>query len=225
MNGDDKEPIPGLDDIPATEPAAETVTEMPVAETEEIEEQTVPISVNKKKKGLNPFIEITNKEKVLPYVTSQSPRKNHFKFKNINDQNNLAAALGDQYTIEFSEVRSRPHMAIYKKNNTNNQTNNQTKDIIGKVHFLYHDEKTPDNKYIKLYLYNFTDNEIQAEIEAKLKNFFENFKPVGAASATADAATNAGPTGGGKRRVRHRKTMKKRHTSKRHARRKTRARR
>ncbi len=209
MNGGGEELIPGLDDI-VVRPVAG-----PVVETEEIEEETAPISINNKKKGLNPFIEITNKEKVLPYVTSQKTRTNHFKFINEKDQDALVAALGGQYMIEFSEVKSKPHMAIMKKKN--NSTNESIKDIVGKVHFLYYDKKPPQTKYIKLYLYDFANNEIQAEIEGKLKNFFENFTP----SAPSQTVTSQG----GKRRILPRKTIKKRRVSKRHVRRKTHARR
>jgi hypothetical protein len=112
-------------------------------------------------------IEIQNKSKILPYVTSQSPRKKHFMFTNNADRERLSDILKNTgLTVEYSTVRDKPYITLMKDN-----------ELVGKIHFLYYNENTPEDKYIKLYFFDFVDPDQYSTVKSKLVNFFENFKP------------------------------------------------
>ena len=74
-------------------------------------------------------------------------------------------------------------------------------ELVGKIHFLYYNENTPEDKYIKLYLFDFVDPDQYSIVKEELVKFFENFKP------------SKNLQGGNKRKtnIKHRRTHKKRH--------------
>ena len=112
-------------------------------------------------------VEIQNKTSILPYVTSQSPRKKHFMFTNDADREQLSNILKNTgLTVEYSTVRDKPYISLMKDN-----------ELVGKIHFLYYNENTPEDKYIKLYLFDFVDPDLYSTVKSKLVDFFENFKP------------------------------------------------
>ena len=112
-------------------------------------------------------VEIQNKTIILPYVTSQSPRKKHFMFSNDADKERLSDILKNTgLTVEYSTVRDKPYITLIKDN-----------ELVGKIHFLYYNENTPEDKYIKLYLFDFVDPDLYSTVKSKLVDFFENFKP------------------------------------------------
>ena len=112
-------------------------------------------------------VEIQNKTAVLPYVTSQSPRTKHFQFKNTNDKDNLTKVFTNNgLTVEYNTVRDKPYITLNKGGET-----------VGKIQFLYYNENTPQDKYIKLHLFDFTDPSLYSTVKSKLVDFFENFKP------------------------------------------------
>jgi len=112
-------------------------------------------------------VEIQNKTIILPYVTSQSPRKKHFMFTNDADREQLSDILKNTgLTVEYSTVRDKPYITLIKDN-----------ELVGKIHFLYYNENTPDDKYIKLYLFDFVDPDQYSTVKEELVKFFYNFKP------------------------------------------------
>ena len=112
-------------------------------------------------------VEIQNKTIILPYVTSQSPRKKHFMFTNDADREQLSDILKNTgLTVEYSTVRDKPYISLMKDN-----------ELVGKIHFLYYNENTPDDKYIKLYLFDFVDPDQYSTVKEELVKFFYNFKP------------------------------------------------
>ena len=136
-------------------------------------------------------VEIQNKTSILPYVTSQSPRKKHFMFTNDADRERLSDILKNTgLTVEYSTVRDKPYISLMKDN-----------ELVGKIHFLYYNENTPEDKYIKLYLFDFVDPDQYSIVKEELVKFFENFKP------------SKNLQGGNKRKtnIKHRRTHKKRH--------------
>ena len=136
-------------------------------------------------------VEIQNKTSILPYVTSQSPRKKHFMFTNDADREQLSNILKNTgLTVEYSTVRDKPYISLMKDN-----------ELVGKIHFLYYNENTPEDKYIKLYLFDFVDPDQYSIVKEELVKFFENFKP------------SKNLQGGNKRKtnIKHRRTHKKRH--------------
>ena len=136
-------------------------------------------------------VEIQNKTSILPYVTSQSPRKKHFMFTNDADREQLSNILKNTgLTVEYSTVRDKPYISLMKDN-----------ELVGKIHFLYYNENTPEDKYIKLYLFDFVDPDQYSTVKEELVKFFENFKP------------SKNLQGGNKRKtnIKHRRTHKKRH--------------
>jgi hypothetical protein len=202
-----KEYIPGLDH---NENITEDNHEQNVTSYEVAAEAEEPIASNKNKSHVikNEFIIIENKDKVLPYVTSQTPKTNHFMFKNIKDQENLGSVLAPKdsgFTAVFSTTRDKPHITLTRGNK-----------IEGKIHFLYYDKNKSDNKYIKLYLFDFTDNEVHSDIKNKLKSFFENFTP-------ANSSVSQQQQGGKKKRSALYSAKRRRAVTKgrRHAKRKT----
>jgi hypothetical protein len=75
-------------------------------------------------------VEIQNKTSILPYVTSQSPRKKHFMFTNDADREQLSNILKNTgLTVEYSTVRDKPYISLMKDN-----------ELVGKIHFLYYNE-------------------------------------------------------------------------------------
>ena len=136
-------------------------------------------------------VEIQNKTSILPYVTSQSPRKKHFMFTNDADREQLSNILKNTgLTVEYSTVRDKPYISLMKDN-----------ELVGKIHFLYYNENTPEDKYIKLYLFDFVDPDQYSIVKEELVKFFENFKP------------SKNLQGGNKRKsnIKHRRTHKKRY--------------
>lgn len=137
-------------------------------------------------------VEIQNKTKILPYVKSQPVRTKHFQFTNDTDTLQLTKVLKSipGLTVEYSTVRDKPYITLIKDN-----------ELVGKIHFLYYNENTPEDKYIKLYLFDFIDPDQYSTVKSKLVNFFENFKP------------SKNLQGGNKRKsnTKHRRTHKKRH--------------
>ena len=112
-------------------------------------------------------VEIQNKTSILPYVTSQSPRKKHFMFTNDADREQLSNILKNTgLTVEYSTVRDKPYISLMKDN-----------ELVGKIHFLYYNENTPEDKYIKLYLFDFVDPDQYSTVKEELVKFFYNFKP------------------------------------------------
>ena len=145
--------------IEASEPEPESKPEP------ELESKTPEMTKNGKVKP-EP-IEIQNKSKILPYVTSQSPRKKHFMFTNNADRERLSNILKNTgLTVEYSTFRDKPYITLMKDN-----------ELVGKIHFLYYNENTPEDKYIKLYFFDFVDPDQYSTVKSKLVNFFENFKP------------------------------------------------
>ena len=141
--------------------------EASIPEVETVEEHPTKPKTTKNGKVMPETVEIQNKTKVLPYVTSQSPRKKHFRFINDGDTKQLTAVLESipGLTVEFSTVRDKPYILL-KKNS----------ELVGKIHFLYYNENTPEDKYIKLYLFDFVDPDLYNTVKDKLVQFFENFK-------------------------------------------------
>ena len=113
-------------------------------------------------------IEIINKTNILPYVTSQNPRNKHFKFNNDNDTLQLTSVLESipGLTVEYNTIRDKPYISLIKNN-----------ELVGKIHFLYYNENKPEDKYIKLYLFDFVDSDFHNRVKDILVKFFENFKP------------------------------------------------
>jgi hypothetical protein len=112
-------------------------------------------------------IEIQNKTKVMPYVISQPVRTKHFMFTNDADRQKLTEILENNgLTVEYSTVRDKPYITLKKASGT-----------VGKIHFLYYNENTPEDKYVKIYLFDFIDPTLYSTVKNKLVNFFENFKP------------------------------------------------
>ena len=139
-------------------------------------------------------VEIQNKTSILPYVTSQSPRKKHFMFTNDADREQLSNILKNTgLTVEYSTVRDKPYISLMKDN-----------ELVGKIHFLYEPILIDDllsNNYIKLYIFDFVDPDQYSIVKEELVKFFENFKP------------SKNLQGGNKRKtnIKHRRTHKKRH--------------
>lgn len=157
----------------------------------ELEPEPEPEQMTKNGKVKPETVEIQNKTSILPYVTSQSPRKKHFMFTNDADREQLSNILKNTgLTVEYSTVRDKPYISLMENN-----------ELVGKIHFLYYNENTPEDKYIKLYLFDFIDPDQYSTVKSKLVNFFENFKP------------SKNLQGGNKRKsnTKHRRTHKKRH--------------
>lgn len=137
-------------------------------------------------------IEIVNKAAVLPYVKPQKSKFWHFEFTSPDNQNKLSNVLtssNDSLTVEYGETQKSPDIMLKRGS-----------DIVGKIHLLLCDRRDanlPEKYYIKLYFYDFVDNELYDNVKKNLINFFENFK------------SNASQQGGKKKR-RHHRTMKKR---------------
>ena len=133
----------------------------------EPEPEPEPEQMTKNGKVKPETVEIQNKTIILPYVTSQSPRKKHFMFSNDADKERLSDILKNTgLTVEYSTVRDKPYISLMKDN-----------ELVGKIHFLYYNENTPEDKYIKLYLFDFVDPDLYSTVKSKLVNFFENFTP------------------------------------------------
>ena len=111
-------------------------------------------------------IEIQNKSTVLLYVESQPVRVKHFQFKSDNDTKQLTAVLESipGLTVKYSTVRDNPYITLTKGD-----------ELVGKIHFLYYNENTPEDRYIKLYLFDFVDPDLYNIVKNKLVKFFENF--------------------------------------------------
>lgn len=182
-----EEDIPGLeetqqiDDIISSEPLPPNNLESPkVLETGKVEPDT---------------IEIVNKAAVLPYVKPQKSKFWHFEFTSPDNQNKLSNVLtssNDSITVEYGETQKSPDITLKRGS-----------EIVGKIHLLLCDRRDanlPEKYYIKLYFYDFTDNEFYDNIKKRLINFFENFK--------SNTITNQQQ--GGKKKRRHHRTMKKR---------------
>jgi|694.fasta_scaffold56459_4 hypothetical protein len=137
-------------------------------------------------------IEIVNKAAVLPYVKPQKSKFWHFEFTSPDNQNKLSNVLtssNDSLTVEYGETQKSPDIMLKRGS-----------DIVGKIHLLLCDRRDanlPEKYYVKLYFYDFVDNELYDNVKKNLINFFENFK------------SNASQQGGKKKRRLHR-TMKKR---------------
>lgn len=137
-------------------------------------------------------IEIVNKAAVLPYVKPQKSKFWHFEFTSPDNQNKLSNVLtssNDSLTVEYGETQKSPDIMLKRGS-----------DIVGKIHLLLCDRRDanlPEKYYIKLYFYDFVDNELYDNVKKNLINFFENFK----SSASQQ---------GGKKKRRHHRTMKKR---------------
>jgi len=131
------------------------------------EPEPEPEQMTKNGKVKPETVEIQNKTRILPYVTSQFPRKKHFMFTNNSDRERLSDILKNTgLTVEYSTVRDNPYITLMKDN-----------ELVGKIHFLYYNENTPEDKYIKLYLFDFVKPDQYSIVKSKLVNFFENFKP------------------------------------------------
>ena len=137
-------------------------------------------------------IEIVNKAAVLPYVKPQKSKFWHFEFTSPDNQNKLSNVLtssNDSLTVEYGETQKSPDIMLKRGS-----------DIVGKIHLLLCDRRDanlPEKYYIKLYFYDFVDNELYDNVKKNLINFFENFK-------------SSAPQQGGKKKRRHHRTMKKR---------------
>jgi hypothetical protein len=143
-------------------------------------------------------IEIVNKAAVLPYVVPQKSKFWHFQFKDVNNQTELTKVLESipefGLTVEYGDTQKSPDITLKDRN---------TQDIVGKIHLLLCDRRhanLPEKYYVKLYFYDFKDNQLYDAVKSKLTNFFENFKPI---------TSNSAQQGGKKRSKKHR-TMKKR---------------
>jgi hypothetical protein len=194
-NGDYDEKIPGLDEMPSTSEVDKPAVDEIVAPPQ-----------NKSKVIPNEFINIKNKDRILPYVISQPVKKNHFMFKNEKDQENLGNILAPNdsgFTAVFSTTKDKPHIML-----------KIGEKVEGKIHFLYYDGNKVNEKHIKIYLFDFTDSTVHSDIKSKLINFFENFTPA------VPAAINSNPQQqqGGKKK---RRNTKKRRVVKKYAKRKT----
>jgi hypothetical protein len=160
-----------VDDIPEQEEQKTEnevrLIEASIPEVETEPEQSSNIKMTKDGKVMPETVEIHNKTKVLPYVTSQSPRKKHFRFINDADREQLTGVLESipGLTVEYSTVRDKPYILLKKETTP-----------VGKIHFLYYNENTPEDKYIKLYLFDFVDSNLYNTVKDKLVQFFENFK-------------------------------------------------
>jgi hypothetical protein len=188
----DDEYIPGLDNTSIT-PEVDNPTRDTIVAPPQNESTVIP----------NEFIVIKNKERILPYVEPQWPKENHFKFKNIKDQEALANVLAPKdsgFIAVFSTTRDKPHITLWRGTFKDDKKIKIEGTKEGKIHFLYHDKNKPENKYIKLYLFDFTDNAFHSDIKSKLINFFENFTPVAPVANL--------PQQGGKKK---RRTVKRRH--------------
>ena len=137
-------------------------------------------------------VEIVNKAGVLPYVKPQKSKFWHFEFVNPENQNKLTGVLtssNDSITVEYGETQKSPDITLKRGS-----------EILGKIHLLLCDRRDanlPEKYYVKLYFYDFQDNEFYDNVKKSLINFFENFK------------SNALQQGG-KKKKRHHRTMKKR---------------
>lgn len=137
-------------------------------------------------------VEIVNKAAVLPYVKPQKSKFWHFEFTSPDNQNKLSNVLtssNNSLTVEYGETQKSPDITLKRGS-----------EIVGKIHLLLCDRRDanlPEKYYVKLYFYDFTDNEFYDNVKKSLINFFENFK------------SNTLQQGGKKKRRNHR-TMKKR---------------
>lgn len=137
-------------------------------------------------------VEIVNKAAVLPYVKPQKSKFWHFEFTSPDNQNKLSNVLtssNNSLTVEYGETQKSPDITLKRGS-----------EIVGKIHLLLCDRRyanLPEKYYVKLYFYDFTDNEFYDNVKKSLINFFENFK-----SNTLQQ--------GGKKKKRHLRTMKKR---------------
>jgi hypothetical protein len=118
-------------------------------------------------------IEIQAKNKVLPYVEPQENKYWHFKFNDIN-QNQLTTLLenipGYIFTVTYGIPQNSPDILLSTEN-----------EIVGKIHLLLHDRRDRGVKnkyYIKLYFYDFKNQDIYETVKNVLVDFFENFKPI-----------------------------------------------
>lgn len=130
-------------------------------------------------------IEIKHKEKVLPYVIPQENKYWHFKFNDAN-QNQLTLFLqnipGYQFTVSYGEAQNSPDITLSDET-----------DIMGKIHFLLSDRRDKGNKsryYIKLYFYDFKNQQIFDTVKNNLINYFENFKPMRKMSKSTNKKIN-----------------------------------
>lgn len=172
--------------IEASEPKSEPESKP------EPESEPEPQEMTKNGKVKPEPIEIQNTTKILPYVKSQPVRTKHFQFTNDTDTLQLTKVLKSipGLTVEYSTFRDKPYITLMKYN-----------ELVGKIHFLYYNENTPEDKYIKLYFFDFVDPDQYSTVKSKLVNFFENFKP------------SKNLQGGNKRKSnkKHHSTHKKRH--------------
>jgi hypothetical protein len=179
-----------MDDIPEQLETQNEVGLIKASEPETEPEQSSNSQMTNNGKVKPKTVEIQNKTRILPYVTSQSPRKKHFMFSNDADRERLSDILKKTgLTVEYSTVRDKPYISLMKEN-----------ELVGKIHLLYYNENTPDDKYIKLYLFDFVDPDQYSIVKSKLVNFFENFTP------------SKNLKGGNKRKsnTKHHRTYKKR---------------
>jgi hypothetical protein len=117
-------------------------------------------------------VEITEKEKVLPYVKPQEVKYWHFEL-NKQDNDKLTELFKNipehDITVEYGTSKSSPDISLIEDNN-----------VVGKIHLLLcdrRDKNQTEKYYCKLYFYHFMDQKLFNIVKMKLTYFFENFKP------------------------------------------------
>lgn len=111
------------------------------------------------------------KERILAKVQKQKNKYWHFQFKNDRDLDNL------KKTIE--NIPNIPLTVIYNFEGQSHAdvTLLQDNQEVGKIHFLLCDRRNsnlPEKYYIKLYFFNFKDNELFNKVKEVVINYFNN---------------------------------------------------
>jgi hypothetical protein len=111
------------------------------------------------------------KERILAKVQKQKNKYWHFQFKNDRDLDNL------KKTIE--NIPNIPLTVIYNFEGQSHAdvTLLQDNQEVGKIHFLLCDRRNsnlPEKYYIKLYFFNFKDNELFNKVKEVVTNYFNN---------------------------------------------------
>lgn len=119
-------------------------------------------------------VEIANKKAVLRHVKPQEVKYWHFKFIDSRNTNQLTNVLqniqGYRLTVEYGTPVNTADISLKSDG-----------EVVGKIHLLLCDRRDanlPNKYYVKLYFYQFKNNQLLQAVKTALVNFFENFKGV-----------------------------------------------
>lgn len=139
------------------------------AKSEETEIQE-PIKTNQKPEPETVEVSEETKKRVLQLVEPQESKYNHFQFKSQADTDKLTNTLQSipehSITVSYGIPQSTPDITL-----------SENGQIVGKIHLLLCDRRDankPEKYYVKIYLYHFTDSDLQSTVKSTLLTFFES---------------------------------------------------